>query len=149
MPPFAAQNLIIRPIVRDYIVAALERQKPNLEMYVAEHLEYPEAFPLVLDKPAVTIRWTGRVNIVQQFQTDYPPVDVTAALRVALTAESRRRDVASGVRTAAVPDAVLGLRTFDMDVELKAIGAAVSRGYDLTPQSARLTAWWGATPRYQ
>jgi hypothetical protein len=35
-------------IVRDYIAAAVDRARPDLERYIAEHLEYPEAVPLSL-----------------------------------------------------------------------------------------------------
>jgi hypothetical protein len=123
----------MRRIVQDYIIAALDRQKPDLEMYIAEHLEYPEAFPLVLDKPAVAIQWSGRVNIAPKFQADYPSIEVTTALRVAVTAESRRRDVARGVRTAAVADVVLGLRTFDMGVELTEVSVGFHCSWPFCP----------------
>lgn len=41
-------------------------------------------------------------------------------------------------------DAVLGQRTFAVDVELTALGTTAAAGYELPPQQARLAAWWGA-----
>jgi hypothetical protein len=41
-----AQGSLIRRIVRDFITAAIDREKPHLEQFIAEHLRYPDAFPL-------------------------------------------------------------------------------------------------------
>lgn len=60
------------------------------------------------------------------------PVDVVAALRVSLIARTRRRGVD------------VGMRTFALDVELHALATVAGAGYDVVPQRARLTAWWGS-----
>ena len=78
----------MRRVVRDYIAAGLDRQKPQLERYVAEHLRCPQACPLVFTEPAVTIREVRRVKIAPRFRTDYPPVDVTVMMCVSI----HRRD---------------------------------------------------------
>ena len=131
----------MRRLVCNYVAAALDRQKPDLERFIATHLEYPDAFPLGLGEPAVAIREIGRVRIAPQFGTDYPPIDVTAGLHVALTATAVRRKRERGVRPAAVPDAVLGRRTFAIDVEIEARGIAAGSVYALRLRRARPTAW--------
>lgn len=125
------QRRLVRLIVRDYIAAALNRQKPKLERYVAEHLRCPEAYALVFTEPTVTIREVRRLKIAPRFRADYPPVDVTVTMRVSITARTRRRGIN------------VGMQTLALDVELDALGTAQGGGYDLEPRSARLRAWWG------
>ena len=36
----------MRRIVRDYVVAAIDRARPQLEQFIARHLECPESVPL-------------------------------------------------------------------------------------------------------
>lgn len=133
----------MRRIVRDYLVAALRRQQNDLECFLARHLEVGDPFPLILAEPAVVICEVRGLTIAPRFGSDFPEVDVTAALRVAITATAERRDAARGIRTAAVPETCVGRRTFAIDVELKATGTAVGSGYEVRPLRARLTGWWG------
>lgn len=137
------QRLRVRRLVRSYVATALDRQRRELEHFIAEHLEFPDAFPLDLTETAAAIREIARVQIVPQLQADYPPVNVTAGLRVALMATAARRELARGIRTAAVPNEYLGQHTFAVDLELKAVGIPAGRGYELRPLRARLTARWG------
>lgn len=85
------------------------------------------------------------MKIEPRFRADFPEVDVTALLRAIVTAESRPREGARGVRTAAVPEALLGRRTFSMDVELDTLGGVRGDGYAVVPREARLAAWRGSS----
>lgn len=121
----------MRRIVRDYITAALDRQKPQLQAYIAEHLQCPEPFPFVFCEPAASIREICRVKVMPRLCADYPPLDVTVTMRVAVTATMRHRKGGISIRTLAI------------DVELNALGTVQSVWYDVEPQRARLVAWWG------
>jgi DNA-binding transcriptional LysR family regulator len=121
----------VRRIVHDYVLAALDRQKPQLEHHIADRLVYPESSHRVLTDPAASIREIRRLKIAPRFRADYPPVDVTVVMRVAMTAHTRDRGADIGIRTTAV------------DVELRAVGTAQGMGYNLEPQTARLVACWG------
>jgi hypothetical protein len=55
------------PIVHDYIIAALDRQKADLEHFITERLECPDAFPLDLARHTATIREAGRLKIVPRY----------------------------------------------------------------------------------
>ena len=134
----------MRRLVREHVLAALHRQQAQLERLIVERLVYPDAFPLHFSQSTVSIREIGRVQIVPQFQADYPPVDVSVGLRVAVTATARRRAPVRGVRSAAVPEALLGRRTIVIDVEIDALGVAVGSGYELRPREAQLMAWWSS-----
>lgn len=46
----------MRRIVRDYVAASIDRVRPQLEEYLARHLEYRESFPLVFDNPVASIQ---------------------------------------------------------------------------------------------
>ncbi|HEV2359752.1 MAG TPA: hypothetical protein VGZ23_19355 [bacterium] len=48
------QGRAVRRIVRDYIVAVIDRAKPQLEQFIAGHLECPEAVPLIFADPLVS-----------------------------------------------------------------------------------------------
>ncbi len=120
----------MRCIVRDYVTAAIERTRPDLERFIAGHLECPEAVLLTFTDPVVSIREICEIRIMPRYRADYPPVDVVVALSVSLTARTRRRGVD------------VGTQTFALDVALRALGTPQGSGYDVTPQDARLTAWW-------
>jgi hypothetical protein len=135
----------MRRILWDYVFAALERQRTDLECFIAERLECSDAFPLDLAKPTACTCETQRLKIRPQARADYPPVLVTVSLRVLITATTTRRETARGVRTAAVPEALLGRRTLSADVEVCATGLAVGSGYEVTLRRARLIAWWGCS----
>lgn len=83
----------------------------QLGRYIAEHLWYPGAFPLVLAEPAVAVREIANLKIVPRYHSDFPQVEIAALMRAAVTSESRKREGARGVRTAAVPEAYPGRRT--------------------------------------
>jgi hypothetical protein len=121
----------MRRIVRDYIAAALDRTRPELEQFIAAHLQCPEAVPLVFSDPATSIREIRSMRIMPRLRADFPEVDVLAEMQVSLIARTQRRGVD------------LGTRTFLLNVVLDAVGTVQADGYDLVPQHARLTAWWG------
>lgn len=93
----------MRRIIRNYVSAALERQRADLECFIAERLECSDAFPLDLARPKACICETQHLKIMPQARTDYPPVLVTVSLCVLIAATTRRRETAHGVRTAAIP----------------------------------------------
>jgi hypothetical protein len=121
----------MRRVVHDYIAASVSRAKPDLERYIAQHLHYPEPFPFALTDPSASILELRGVKITPRFRADYPPVDISLAIHVSMTARTRKAD------------ADLGMRTFAIDVELDALGTVQGYGYDVTPRQARMTAWWG------
>ena len=126
-----ARASLMRRIVSDFIAATLDRARPQLEQFIAGHLECPESVPLIFADRLASIREIRDVKIKPRFLADYPPVHVAVAMRVSLTAMTRRRGVD------------LGTRTFAVDVEVDALGTVAGHGYDVVPQRARLTAWWG------
>lgn len=121
----------MRRIVRDYIAAALDRAKPELERYIAERLEIPEPVPLIFVDPTVSIQEIRHLKIAPRFGGDFPPVDVAVGMRVAITARTRRRGED------------LGAQTFTLDVQVNALGTAQGHEYDVKPQGAWLISWWG------
>lgn len=121
----------MRRIVRDYIAAAIDRARPDFERYIVSHLQCPASVPLVFTDSVASIREIRNLKVTPRFPGDYPAVDVVVALRVSLTARTRRRGVD------------VGTKTFALDVELRALGTVAGGGYDLAPKRARLTAWWG------
>jgi hypothetical protein len=78
------QGHCVRRVVRTYLASALDRQQADLERFVAEHLEYPDSFPLELGQPAVEIREVAHLKIVGQLAGDFPDVDVSVRLPVAV-----------------------------------------------------------------
>jgi len=120
----------MRRIVRDYVAASIDRAKLELERYIAKHLEYPGPFPYVLIEPVVSIRELRQLKLTPRLRADYPPVDISAAMRVSITASTQRAGTDSGVRT------------FALDVDLGALGTVQGYGYDVVPHRARLVAWW-------
>jgi hypothetical protein len=68
----------MRRIVRDYIAAAINRAKPQLEQFVAVHLECPEAIPLIFGDRLASIREVRVVKITPRYRADFPEVDVKA-----------------------------------------------------------------------
>jgi hypothetical protein len=121
--------LRVRRIVRDYVAAALDRLKPQLERYIAAHLECPEG--LVFTDPVVSIQEVRGVKIVPRFRADFPPLDVTIAMRVSITARTQHRGIDKGVRTTPV------------DVLLQVLATVQGDGYGLGPRRAKVAAWWG------
>jgi hypothetical protein len=121
----------VRRIVHEYVVASVNRAKPTLESYIAEHLQYPEPFPFRLSAPAASILEIRQLKIMPRLRADYPPVDITLAIRVSMTARTQKHGLD------------LGLRTFSIDVELDAVGMVQGHGYDVAPRHARMAAWWG------
>lgn len=117
----------MRRDVRDYVAAALDRARPDLERFIAEQLECPAAVPLVFIDPVASIREVRSLKIVPRFPGDYPAVDAVVGMSVWITANTRQCGVD------------VGMRTFAVDVELRALGTVVGAGYDLAPQHARLT----------
>lgn len=121
----------MRRVVHEYIVTSVNRAKPVLERYIAEHLYYPEPFPFSLSAPAASILEIRRLKITPRVRADYPPVDVTLVIRVSMSARAQKHGVD------------LGTRTFSIDVELDAVGTVQGHGYDVIPRHARMAAWWG------
>jgi hypothetical protein len=66
------------------------------------------------------------VRVAPRWPGDYPPVDVTITARVLLTAQTRRRDVD------------LGLHTFTVDVDARALSVIQGGGYAIVSEEARL-----------
>ncbi|HEV2356233.1 MAG TPA: hypothetical protein VGZ23_01255 [bacterium] len=120
----------MRRIVCDFIAAAIDRTRPELEQFIAGHLECPEAVPLIFTDPKASIREIREVKVEPRFPADYPSVDVVAAMSVSLTARTRQRGLN------------LGIRTFLIDVQVDAIGTVRGDGYDVVRRRARLVAWW-------
>lgn len=52
----------VRRVVRDYVAAAIDRDRPELEGYIARHLRYPEPFPLVLSDPVAAIQLASGIT---------------------------------------------------------------------------------------
>ena len=121
----------MRRIVRDFIHAAIARSKPAIEEYIGQHLRYPEPFPFTLTEAVATFQELRSVHVAPRWSGDYPPVDVIITARILLTAKTRRRDEE------------LGVRTFNANVEVRALGAVQGTGYTVVPEEARLAAWWG------
>jgi hypothetical protein len=121
----------MRHAVRDYVAASIDHAKPQLERYIADHLQCLEPFPFVFCEPATSIREIHRVKVTPRFRADYPPLDITVTMRVAVTTKMRDRKGGIGIRTLAI------------DVELDALATVQGSGYDVEPQRARLVAWWG------
>ena len=121
----------MRRIVRDYIRAAIDRARPQLDHFIAGHLECPESVPLIFTDRLVSIREIGELKITPRYQADFPEVDVAVAMQVSTMARTRRDGVGQGTRP------------FLLDVALDAVGTVAGRGYDVVPQRARLVAWWG------
>ncbi|HKX17156.1 MAG TPA: hypothetical protein VJT33_04005 [bacterium] len=121
----------MRRIVRDYIVAAVDRAKPDLERLIAGPLECPEVVPLIFADPVAAIREIRSLQIALRLPADYPAVDFAVAVHDTITAQTPHRGVDQGMRTVAV------------DVQVDAVGTAAARGYDLAPRRALLNAWWG------
>jgi len=63
----------MRRIVRDYIAAAIDRVRPQLERFMAGHLEVREPFPLVFDDAVASISEVRSIKITPRFPADYPP----------------------------------------------------------------------------
>ncbi|HLW48921.1 MAG TPA: hypothetical protein VKW09_14305 [bacterium] len=120
-----------RAAVYALVVAALVRERRDIEQYISKSLEISEAVPLVFSEPTVAIEEVRSVRVAPRFRGDYPAVEVAVELRVRITAATRRGDQH------------LGLRTTAADVQLTALGTVDGLGYHLQPQRARLTAWWG------
>ena len=121
----------MRRFVRDRVAAALERAKLEIEEYVAEHLQYPEAFPFPVADAAVWIREVARFRIAAIAGADYPPVTVEVLLRAWLT------NRVSGLWDGWTPGVL------DIDVELVANGTVMPDGtYNVEPRSVVLKAWW-------
>ena len=66
-----------------------------------------------------------------RYRADFPEVDVAVVMRVSVKARTRRDRAGQGIRP------------FLIDVALGAIGTVRGAGYDVVPQRARLTSWWG------
>lgn len=120
----------MRRIVRDYVAAAVDRARPELERHIARHLVCSEPFPFTLAERLASIHETRRLKITPRFRADFPPVDVVAVVRVSVTAGMRQRG------------ADVGTRTFALDVALHALGTPRPVG-TTSPRKPRLTAWWG------
>ncbi|HLW47991.1 MAG TPA: hypothetical protein VKW09_09525 [bacterium] len=121
----------MRRIVHDYIAAAIDRARPDLERYIAGHLECREAFPLTFEEPRASIREIRSIKITPRFPGDFPAADVVVVFHVAITARTRQRSVDLGARRTMV------------DVEVDASGSVVGHGYEVLPHHARLVAWCG------
>jgi hypothetical protein len=111
-----AQGFSMRRVVRDYVATSISRARPQLEQYIARHLKYSEPFPFVLTEPVASILQIRRVKITPRFRADYPPLDIVATMHLSMTARTRKRVVE------------LGTRSFDIDVELDALGSVQSDG---------------------
>ncbi|MHB8731753.1 MAG: hypothetical protein ACYDAB_08185 [bacterium] len=64
----------MRRTVRDYIAAALIHQRPELEQFIAEHLECPEA--LRFAGPTVAIEEIRAVAVTPRVRADFPLVNL-------------------------------------------------------------------------
>ena len=107
---------------------------PELERYIAEHLRYGAAFRFTLTDTSASIREIRSVKITPRFRIDFPPVDVTILMSVSLSATMRRDEVE------------MGRQTFTIDVKLQALGTVQGDRYEVAPEQAELTAWWGFRP---
>jgi hypothetical protein len=130
-PRGGRKAFVVRRIVRDFVAAALDRAKADLERFVAEHLECPESVPLIFADRLASIREVRGVKITPRYTADFPEVEIAVAMQVSVMARTRRDGPGQGVRP------------FSLDVVLEAAGTVQGHGYDVVPQRARLVAWWG------
>jgi len=63
----------MRRVVYDFIAATIARTEPQLEQFIAGHLEHPTAVPLVFTDPAASIREICDVKVKPRFSGDYSP----------------------------------------------------------------------------
>ena len=70
------------------IAAAIDRAKPDLEQFVARHLECPEAVPLIFVARLATIREIRSLKITPRYHADFPEVDVAVAMQVSMICEN-------------------------------------------------------------
>ena len=111
--------------------ASIELATRSLEAWIAECLEYPAAFPYVLNGPVVSIREMRNLRITPAMWAEYPPVDIEATMRGRLVAYIRNLPGQAGPRR------------LDVDFQLLARGTVRGDGsYDVAPHSARVQAWW-------
>jgi hypothetical protein len=130
-PRGGRKAFFVRRIVRNYIATAVDRRKPELERFIAGHLECPESVPLIFADRLAAIREIRGLKIRPRYRADFPEVDVAVAMQVSTMARTRRDGAGQG------------LRPFLLDVALDAVGTVRGGGYDVVPQRARLVAWWG------
>jgi hypothetical protein len=121
----------MRRIVRDHVLTAIDRSKPQLEQFIAGHLEFPESVPLIFADRLASIREIRVVKITTRYRADFPEVDVAVAMQVFTMARTRRDGAGQGVRR------------FLLDVVLEAVGTVQGAGYGVVPKRARFVAWWG------
>jgi hypothetical protein len=67
---------VVCRIIRDYVSAPFDSAKPELERFIVEHVQCPEAVPLVFIQPAASICGIRRIRITPRFRADDPVVDV-------------------------------------------------------------------------
>lgn len=127
----SAQRTHVLRLVRDYIAAALYRQQPAVERFIAEHLQVPDSSRCIVIDPVAEIREILRLNMTPAFRGDFPAVDVAVVMRVALTGTLCEHGIDRGAQTVTV------------DVAVNALGTATGNGYSLQVRGARLTSWWG------
>ena len=72
----------MRRVVRDQIAAANRRSRPQLERFMAGHLECPATVPLAFTRPVASIQEIRELRVTPRFRADYPPVDVVVEMRV-------------------------------------------------------------------
>lgn len=121
----------MRRIIRVRVSTSIERARPELENYIAQRLQFAEAFPYAVREAAVTIREVHELRVTPLHAGDFPRVDIQATLRVTLAART------------VTPDGAAGPRRFDLDVELTATGTIRSDGtYRVAAETARVSAWW-------
>ena len=124
----------MRRFVSDRIAAALERERPALGEYIAQHLQLPFGFPYSILPAAALIRDVRNFKIAALAKADLPPVRVEALLKIALANQVVQLE------------GEWDFGVLDADVELTAYGAVAPDGtYHVEPQSATLKAWWGDT----
>jgi hypothetical protein len=121
----------MRRVVRDHVVAALDRARPDLERFVAGHLERPEAVPLIFADRLASIQEIRGLKITPRYTADFPEVEIAVAMQVSVMARTRRDGAGQGIRP------------FLLDVVLDAVGTVAGHGHNLVPQRARCIAWWG------
>lgn len=59
---------------------ALAGKRPDLERYIARHLDCPEPFRVVFDESAVSIREVSGLTVAPMADADYPPFVVTVTI---------------------------------------------------------------------
>ncbi len=121
----------MRRVVRDYIAAAIDREKSKIEQFIGGHLECPESIPLIFADRLASIREIRGVKITPRYRADFPEVDVAVAIQVSMMARTQRDLVGQMIRP------------FLIDVALDVVGTVAGHGYDLVPDRARLVVWWG------